>query len=508
MNPVRFIQNHAVTIIRMMADIVMVNAALLLSLWLRFMLLDVGDQEGISLPKVLAAYQHAYLLNAPIFTAATVLIFHFNGIYSRAPGYVGKFKLLVVFRAVTVVFLLCGAVHYLAWQAQSPRAFPRGVLVMAWFWTLLFTGGVRLTKDILVASPRPRAKRAIRPDQWTERVLVIGGCGYIGAVLCRKLLEEGYKVRVLDNLMFGVEPIKAIAGHENFELERGDFRDVESVVHTMKDSDKVVHLGAIVGDPACEIDSEFTIAVNFAATRMIAEVAKGYGVERLVFASTCSVYGAADVLLDEHSALNPISLYAETKIDAEATLLKAADTDFSPVILRFATLFGFAPRPRFDLVVNLFAGQAHNEKKITIINGEQWRPFVHVNDVAEAICATLRAPLSVVKGQTYNVGGNNMNYRISELGRIVAKTIPGTEVIEKTAPGDLRNYRVSFDKIAHEVGFRPVVSLEEGILEIAEAFKREEVDDYKADKYSNLSYTRHILDEEKKRDEHSLSESP
>ncbi len=507
MKLIHLLQDHGATIIRMLADVVMVNIALLLSLWLRFWLLDLGSPDGDSLVKVLAAYQHAYMLNAPIFSVVIVLIFGLNGIYARAPGYVGKFKLLVVFQAVTVTFLLCGTIHYFVWQGQLPNAFPRGVLLLAWVFTLVFAGGVRLTKDIIVSAPSPRPRRTVRPDQWTERVLVIGGCGYIGAVLCRKLLDEGYKVRVLDNLMFGLDPIRDIAEHENFELEKGDFRNIERVVQTMKDVDKVVHLGAIVGDPACAIDSEFTIAVNFAATRMIAEVAKGYGVERLLFASTCSVYGAADVLLDEHSALNPISLYAETKIDAEATLLKATDADFSPVVLRFATLFGFAPRPRFDLVVNLFAGQAHKDKKITIINGEQWRPFVHVTDVAEAICATLRAPLSVVKGQIYNVGGNDMNYHISELGRIVAETIPGTEVIEKTAPGDLRNYRVSFDKIAHELGFRPKVGLEEGILEIAEAFKREEVDDFKADKYSNLSYTRRILEEEKKRDEQSLSET-
>ena len=149
--------------------------------------------------------------------------------------------------------------------------------------------------------------------------------------------------------------------------------------------------------------------------------------------------------------------------------------------------------------MNLFTAQAYYEGKITVVNGEQWRPFIHVSDVVESLYTILRAPNDVVRAQVYNVGGNDMNYRISELGQIIADIIPGTEVIEKIAKSDLRNYRVSFDKIAHEVGFRPNHSLEDGILGITEAFKRGEVKDYTNERYGNVTYTRRILEEEQER---------
>ncbi|TFB10153.1 NAD-dependent epimerase/dehydratase family protein [Candidatus Marinimicrobia bacterium MT.SAG.2] len=498
MKIIHLIRHYKEIIIRVLADAVIINVAILISLGLRFLEIVLVDFEGIVAPTLFASYVHAYLLNGPILTVAMVVIFYFHGIYTRTRGYIGKFKLLVILRAVTTAFLLFGTLHYIVWQAQLPNAFPRGVLIMGWLLTLLFTAGARVTKDMLIPSSKVTEKLPIQiPIKLMGQVLVIGGCGYIGSVLCRKLLAEGYRVRVLDNLMFGMQSIDEISTYEDFEFQKGDFRDVESVVHAMKGIDKVVHLGAIVGDPACDIDSQFTVDVNFAATRMIAEVAKGYGVERLLFASTCSVYGASNEILDEHSTLSPISLYAETKIDAEEILIKSADSNFNPVILRLATIFGYSPRPRFDLVANLFTAQAYYDHKITVVNGEQWRPFIHVEDVAESICVILCAPRDVVKGQVYNIGGNDMNYRISELGQIIARNIPGTEVVEKTVKGDLRNYRVSFDKIVREIGFHPTHSLKDGIIGIIEAFKNGDVSDHTHERYSNVSYTRRILEDER-----------
>ena len=490
------IQRHREIIVRVIADIVIINVAILVSMLIRFLQLVVSGTEGISIPDIMSVYKYAYIANAPIFSVAIPLIFYFHGIYTRTRGYVGKFKILVVFRAVTILFLFYGFLYYLVLQVHQPIALPRGVLVMGYFFTLLLASGARATKYVLLPSSSAPAKQVFKPDYWSERVLVIGGCGYIGSILCRSLLEQGYAVRVLDNLMFGKKSIEEIMTHEQFEFQKGDFRDVQSVVHAMKDVNKVVHLGAIVGDSACAINSQFSVDVNFAATRMIVEVAKGYGVEQMVFASTCSVYGAADNILDEHSTVCPVSLYAETKIDAEETLIKSAGNKFSPVVLRFATLFGFSKRPRFDLVVNLFTAQAYHAGKITVINGEQWRPFIHIKDAVEAIATVLNAPLAQVKGQIFNVGGNDMNYRISELGDIIAKTIPGTEIIHKTTMDDRRNYRVSFDKISREIGFHPTRRIEDGILEITEAFKHGKVDDYKNERYSNVAYTRRILEKD------------
>ena len=184
-------------------------------------------------------------------------------------------------------------------------------------------------------------------------MLVIGGGGYIGSALLPKLLDSGYHVRLLDLLIFGDEPIQKILNHPRLEVRRGDFRHVEQVADALQGVDSVVHLGAIVGDPACNLDEELTIEVNLTATRMIAELAKASGVERLVFASTCSVYGATEEMLDERSIVKPISLYGHTKLASERVLLAMANDRFQPTILRFSTIYGLSGRTRFDLVVNL-----------------------------------------------------------------------------------------------------------------------------------------------------------
>ncbi len=226
----------------------------------------------------------------------------------------------------------------------------------------------------------------------TKHVLVIGGGGYIGSALLPKLLDSGYHVRLLDLLLFGTEPIADVLDHPNLEIVQADFRQVDEVVAAVRGMDTLIHLGAIVGDPACALDEELTIEVNLMATRMIAEVAKGSGVKRFIFASTCSVYGASDEILDERSALNPVSLYARSKIASEKVLRKMADDRFAPVILRFGTIYGLSGRTRFDLVVNLLAAKALIDKQITVFDGDQWRPFVHVDDAAQAVFKVLEAP--------------------------------------------------------------------------------------------------------------------
>src|SRR5262249_49727931 len=155
--------------------------------------------------------------------------------------------------------------------------------------------------------------------------------------------------------------------------------------------------------------------INFAATRMMLEVAKGHGIERFLFASSCSVYGASENLMDEQSETVPISLYAETKLQSERVLLDAKSRTFHPTILAFATVFGFAPRPRFDLVVNLLTARAIQEGVITIYNGDQWRPFIHVSDVAAAVVETLAAPVEAVSGEILNVGDERLNFTLAQI---------------------------------------------------------------------------------------------
>jgi nucleoside-diphosphate-sugar epimerase len=226
--------------------------------------------------------------------------------------------------------------------------------------------------------------------------------------------------------------------------------------------------------------------INLAATRMLAEVAWGYGIKRFIYASSCSVYGASDgnQIVDEASEINPVSLCARAKVGCEQALAELGD-DLNPVILRLSTVFGLSHRPRFDLVVNLLTAQGASGSDITVFGGTQCRPLVHVTDVARAILRCLEAPLSVVRGQTFNVGSDAQNYTLREVGKMVCSLVPEARRVRFDPGEDRRNYRVSFAKIERELGFTCKVGLEEGILELAEALRSGAIDDYTSSRYSN-----------------------
>jgi nucleoside-diphosphate-sugar epimerase len=321
-----------------------------------------------------------------------------------------------------------------------------------------------------------------------RNVLVIGGAGYIGSALIPQLLELGYSVRVLDLLIYGDHTVAPFLGHSRFELIQGDFRHVNTVVEAMQGVDTVIHLGALVGDPACNLDEDLTVEVNLMATKMIAEVAKGYGISRFLFASTCSVYGASDDLLDEKSALNPVSLYARTKIASEKLLLRMVEPTFAPVILRFGTIYGFSGRTRFDLVVNLLTAKAVVDGVITLYGGDQWRPFVHVEDAARAVVAAIEAPPEKAGGEIFNVGSDEQNYTLAGVAEVIRSMVPGSKVVDHGQDSDRRNYRVDFRKVRAGLGFRPQWTLEKGVAQVAEAFRTGKVKDYKHPSYSNVAH--------------------
>ena len=304
--------------------------------------------------------------------------------------------------------------------------------------------------------------------QTVERILVTGGAGYLGSVLVRKLLERGYKVKVLDNLTFGKESLTEILAHRNFDLLVGNILHIDDVVEAIRDVDAVVHLAAIVGDEASRTEPIKTINNNILATVNLANAYKKFLIGRLIFASSCSVYGAGSSirLLTEKSKLVPTSLYAYSKIESEIELLKMKDEGFSPTILRFATLFGHSYRMRFDLVVNLFTLRAFLKKKVDVFGGNQWRPFLHTTDAAEAIIRVLEVPVFEVAGEVFNVGSEDLNKKITEAARLVQKIDPKTEIEENRKVSDLRNYRVAFGKIKKKLGFETRVNLEDGIHEM------------------------------------------
>jgi nucleoside-diphosphate-sugar epimerase len=440
-----------------------------------------GDVNGVA-RDALAAWAEAALWIVPI----ALLVFHLNGFYRYGRTYRGRFKALVLLQAASAVFALFAALSYLFTLAPD---LPRMVYVLAWAGLVLLLWASRLWsavwKDAVRTEEVVRRQRVPVPG---ARVLVVGGAGYIGSILVRRLLEKGYQVKVLDSLVYGDGAIRDLYGHANFQFVKGDSRSVEAVVSALRDVDAVIHLGAIVGDSACAIDDTLTIEINIAATRMLAEVAKGNGVRRFVFASTCSVYGASDDRLDEQSALNPVSLYARSKIACEEVLLGMADPDFCPVIMRLATIHGMSPRPRFDLVVNLLAAKAVTEGEFTIFGGDQWRPFVHVADAAEAFIRGLETDEALVHGEVFNIGADSENYRIRQIGELITELVPGARMKVDGEDTDRRNYYVRFDKAVRALKLRPRRTVHDGIAEIIDAVRSGQISDYRDAAYNNFRY--------------------
>jgi nucleoside-diphosphate-sugar epimerase len=427
-------------------------------------------------------YLSWFLILSPVFP----LVFYMNGFYTYVRPLAAKEKL----KKFTLVVMLSLAVfisaNFLVVQQANPVG--RSVALTFGLFALLGLVGVRVGKELLLGDERADQKDRSKAASQGP-VLVIGGAGYVGCWLIRRLLEEGKSVRVLDNAVYGLDPIRDLLQNPRVEYLNGDCRNIQDVVKAVRGVSSIVHLAAIVGDPACEIDHKTTIEINYAATRMIVEVAKGYGVERFLFASSCSVYGATDEIMDEDSKVEPVSLYGQLKVAAEQALLEAASDDFHPVLLRFATVFGLSNRPRFDLVVNLLSAKAWQDGVITIYNGEQWRPFVHVKDLSEAIILLLSAPLRAVSQQTFNVGDNSLNHTLTEVGEVIRRVFPGTR-IEGVENADKRNYRVNFDKIQKRLGFRCRYHLEDGVREIKAAFDSSAIDNYKNIRFSNLGFLR------------------
>src|SRR5438445_796069 len=407
-----------------------------------------------------------------------------NGFYTRSRGYAGKYKKLVILRGTGISILVFLAANFVFLRRSLV---PRSVLLVFCGLAMLSLTLSRLIKAELLERFEIKPRNVKRDAPIADMVLVLGGAGYIGSILVRELLAVGKKVRVLDSLVYGDGAIRDILGHPNFELKIGDCRKIQDVVGAVKGAQSVVHLAAIVGDPACEVDRETSLQINYAATRMLVEVVRGNGIQRLVFASSCSVYGATELLMDEHSTVKAVSLYGQTKIDSEEALLEAHSGNFFPVILRLATVFGLSYRPRFDLVVNLLTAKAYKEGVITVCNGTQWRPFIYVRDVAVGIARVLDAPLSVIRGEVFNLGDIRMNYQLSEVADKILAVFPTTKVMH-LENSDRRNYRVSFDKIHRQLGFECTLGLDDGIRELRRALEEKQILDYRDASYYNQEF--------------------
>lgn len=304
----------------------------------------------------------------------------------------------------------------------------------------------------------------------SARVLVTGGAGYLGSTLVAVLLAHGSSVRVLDSLAVGNgSSVLPFWGRDGFEFLPGDVRDDAVRSSALDGVETVVHLAAIVGDPACARDPDAARAVNLEATRALLDEAKARGVARFLFASTCSNYGKmvdGDAFATEAWELRPVSLYAETKVAAELDVLAAAAPAFATTCLRLATVYGASPRMRFDLTVNEFTRDALLTGELVVYGEQFWRPYVHVRDAARAIEAVLDAAPGDVSGEVFNVGDTGQNFRKQDLVDLLVARLPETRVERVARAEDPRDYRVSFEKIRASLGFAVSRSVPQGIDEV------------------------------------------
>ncbi|NTV05237.1 MAG: SDR family oxidoreductase [Chlorobiaceae bacterium] len=303
-----------------------------------------------------------------------------------------------------------------------------------------------------------------------ETVLVSGGAGYIGSILVRLLLERGFRVKVLDNLTFGGVPIIDLMNNDDFLFLKGDVRSEGDIRKALQGVDYVVHLAAIVGDPACAKEPELARSINLEGSKRMYDLANELGVRRFVFASTCSNYGKMenpDSFVNEDSTLAPVSLYAETKVAVEQYLLSQSHTNAcKPTSLRFSTVYGLSPRPRFDLTVNEFTKELALGRELVVFGEQFWRPYCHVVDLCRSVIAVLEAEEEKVAFDVFNVGDTKENYQKQMIVDEIVKQLPGSRIRYVTKNEDPRDYRVSFEKIKERLGFTITKTVPDGIRQI------------------------------------------
>jgi nucleoside-diphosphate-sugar epimerase len=304
------------------------------------------------------------------------------------------------------------------------------------------------------------------------KVLVAGAGGYIGIPLCKQLLERGHSVIALDRFFFGKERVDTVAQNANAVIFVEDTRDFDRNI--LRGVDVVVDLAGLSNDASAEIDPDLTRSINCDGGIRLARLAKEAGVRRYVYSSSASVYGqGVHDRLTENDECRPQSLYAESKLRVESLLGELAGSDFETVILRNATVFGLAPRMRFDLAVNIMTLRAWKERVIYVMgSGEQWRPFIHINDVIRALVLGVEEETERVAGEVFNVGSDDMNYQIRHLVQFILDVIPNVTVHRIPDDPDRRTYNLSFAKIKQRLGFEPATRIHEGVVEIKQALER------------------------------------
>jgi nucleoside-diphosphate-sugar epimerase len=330
-----------------------------------------------------------------------------------------------------------------------------------------------------------------------DHIMITGGAGYIGSLLTSVLLRDGYKVTVVDELLFGGESLLPHLDHPNFHFVKADVWETRSIRSAVpkkwSNPFAIVHLAAIAGFPACQaVGRQVAWRYNVESTEHVYEQAAALDVQRFIYISTYSSYGLSPNGLPatEDDPLNPQSLYAETKIASERYLLSQGTSQCAPLIFRPASLYGLSPRPRFDLMVNQFVLDAYLNREVMIYQRGYYRSFIHIQDVVRGITLGLKAPLDSIRGQVFNIGTEGGNLTKDEVVSLILKRLPETDVVYKdlTFGGDMRDISVSFEKIRLALGFQSKLTVDDGIREVLHALRFGIIRDPKNQRYRNAQF--------------------
>ena len=330
-----------------------------------------------------------------------------------------------------------------------------------------------------------------------KSILITGGAGYVGSGLLNELLSEGYSVTCVDNLMFGGESLLGLLHNKNFKFHHCDINNKLHFDKILSENkfDAVIHLAAIVGDPACKLYSDLAIKTNWETSKWLIDRCVEIRVSKFIFASTCSNYGKMDdpeAYVDEDSKLAPVSLYAELKVKFEKYMLSGMKKfdSFCPTSLRFSTVYGLSKRMRFDLTINEFTKDLALGKELLIFGEQFWRPYCHVKDFSKAFITVLNSPFEKVAYNVFNVGDTKENYTKQMIVHEIKKILPQSKIKYVTKSDDPRDYRVNCDKIKKELGFEITMRVPDGIMEIKRVIQENIIKDPEDQKYYNIPHER------------------
>tara|TARA_B100001029_G_scaffold164644_1_gene155683 strand:+ start:3010 stop:3993 length:984 start_codon:yes stop_codon:yes gene_type:complete len=300
-----------------------------------------------------------------------------------------------------------------------------------------------------------------------KNIFITGGAGYVGSALVPRLLAEGYKVTVLDLMIYGQNVIKP---HKNLKIIKGDIRDQNLIKKNVVNTDAVIHLACISNDPSFELNRKLGQDINFNAFEPLVKISKESGIKRFIYASSSSVYGIKkEKNVNEEMKLEPLTDYSKFKAECEKVLKKYQSSNFTTVTIRPATVCGFAPRQRLDLVVNILTNLAFHKRSITVFGGNQLRPNIHIDDMVEAYLLLLMTPNNKIAGKTFNAGFEN--FSVEKLSLDVKSVIGDDVKLVFSKTDDNRSYHISSEKIRNELGFVPKKNIKDAVKDLKNAFE-------------------------------------